>query len=116
VADLRAAAARYPDDARLRDLVARLRRASGEFRELWDRHEVSVPRSAVKRLRHPEVGWLDLDCEALHDPERDHWIIIYTASPGTPAYDALQLLRVVGRQQLIPADSGEPGWPTARWD
>ncbi|WP_215547793.1 hypothetical protein [Amycolatopsis sp. CA-230715] len=31
--------------------------------------EVEVRRSASKRLWHPAVGWLDLEREALHDPD-----------------------------------------------
>jgi hypothetical protein len=46
------------------------------------------------------VGWLDLDCEALHDPDRDQWVVLYTALPGTPSREALRLLRVVGTQDL----------------
>jgi hypothetical protein len=37
---------------------------------------------------------------ALHDPERDHWVILYTAVPGTPDHDALRLLNVIGTQDL----------------
>ena len=39
-------------------------------------------------------------CDALHDPERDHWIILYTAVPGTPDHDALRLLSVIGTQEM----------------
>lgn len=98
VADLLAAAARYPRDPGIRDLVGRLLGASEEFRRLWAERELQVRRSTHKRIRHPEVGWLDLDCDALHDPERDHWIILYTAAPGTPTHRALQLLKVLGTQ------------------
>ena len=66
----------------------------------WADVEVSTRRSTRKRLRHPAVGWLNLDCDALHDPERDHWIILYTAVPGTPDHDALRLLNVIGTQDL----------------
>ncbi|MCO6003995.1 helix-turn-helix transcriptional regulator [Actinoallomurus purpureus] len=100
VADLRAAAALYPHDAGVRRLVERLRAASPEFRGLWAEHDVQVRRSASKRLRHPLVGWLDLDCEALHDPHRDQWTIFYTAAPGSPSQEALRLLKVVGTQDL----------------
>lgn len=100
VADLRAAAARYPDDPEIHALIDDLQRSSSEFRELWARHEVTAQRSTTKRLHHPSLGWLDLDCEALHDPDRDHWIILYSAAPGTPARDALKLLKVIGTQQL----------------
>jgi transcriptional regulator with XRE-family HTH domain len=100
VADLRATAARYPHDAGVRRLVERLRAASPEFGDLWAEHDVQVRRSASKRLRHPLVGWLDLDCEALHDPYRDQWTIFYTAAPGSPSQEALRLLKVIGTQDL----------------
>ena len=100
VADLRAASARYPEDAALRALIDRLNSISADFRDLWADVEVSTRRSTRKRLRHPAVGWLNLDCDALHDPERDHWIILYTAVPGTPDHDALRLLNVIGTQDL----------------
>jgi len=100
VADLRAASARYPGDSGVRRLVARLLAASPEFRGLWAEQDVQVRRSAHKRLRHPVVGWLDLDCEALHDPDRDQWVVLYTAPPGTPSHEALRLLKVVGTQDL----------------
>ena len=96
VADLRAAAARYPRDAGVRQLVDRLLAASAGFRDLWAERDVEARRSARKRLRHPVVGWLDLDCEALHDPDRDQWVVLYTA----PSHEALRLLRVVGTQDL----------------
>jgi len=100
VADLRAAAARYPGDGGIRQLTGRLLAASAEFRRLWAERDVQARRSAHKRLRHPAVGWLDLDCEALHDPGRDQWVVLYTAPPGTPSHEALRLLRVVGTQDL----------------
>jgi transcriptional regulator with XRE-family HTH domain len=100
VADLRAAAARYPNDPGVRRLVDRLSGASADFRARWAEQDVDVLRSTSKRIRHPEVGWLDLDCEALHDPQRDQWIILYTAAPGTPSHEALRLLKVVGTQDL----------------
>jgi transcriptional regulator with XRE-family HTH domain len=100
VADLRAAAARYPRDSGIRQLVDRLLAVSTEFRELWTEQEVQVRRSTRKRLRHPLVGWLDLDCEALHDPHQDQWIVLYTAAAGTPSHEALRLLKVVGTQDL----------------
>ncbi|MFI6322001.1 helix-turn-helix transcriptional regulator [Nonomuraea sp. NPDC050556] len=78
VADLRAAAARYPDDPGIKDLVARLAAASEEFVRLWAGHDVTVRRSARKRLRHPRSGWLELDCETLHVPEGDQWVVFYT--------------------------------------
>lgn len=77
-AELRVALSRYPDDPYLRDLLADLLARSADFRDRWDRGEVGAWRSALKRVRHPEQGWVDLDVETLHDPERDHWVMLYT--------------------------------------
>lgn len=100
VADLRTVRGRYPDDPALTGLIDRLRTTSSEFRDLWAQIDVQVRRSTRKRLRHPSIGWLTLDCDALHDPATDHWLILYTATPGTPDHDALRLLNVIGTQDL----------------
>ena len=102
VAGLRGCAARYPDDPRITTLIARLRAESQEFRDLWAAQDVNVARGNRKRLRHPVVGWLDLDCQALLDPVTDQWLILYTAAPGTPTHEALELLKVIGTQDLAP--------------
>lgn len=100
VADLRAAAARYPDDPDLKDLVAELREKSERFAALWDAHLVERRRSATKTIEHPAVGTLVLDCDALHLPDTDQRLIVYSAAPGTADADALALLRVIGVQEL----------------
>ncbi|MFG1823544.1 helix-turn-helix transcriptional regulator [Microbispora bryophytorum] len=100
VADLRAASARRPDDARLAELVRRLRARSEEFSALWDTHDVAVRRADVKRFLHPVVGPLELDCEVMLSPEHDQRLIVYTARPGSESYERLELLRVVGLQDL----------------
>lgn len=46
-----------------------------------------------KRLRHPAVGQLDLDFEALELPsEPGLQLNVYTAPAGSPTSDALMLL------------------------
>ncbi|WP_256385578.1 MULTISPECIES: hypothetical protein [unclassified Pseudonocardia] len=60
-AELRAALARYPDDPYLLGLIQDLTVRSPEFRERWEHCEVGFWRSAFKRIRHPERGWLDVD-------------------------------------------------------
>ncbi|MDX3659520.1 helix-turn-helix transcriptional regulator [Streptomyces sp. ID05-26A] len=77
-AELRTALGRYPDDGYLRSLYAELTATSTSFREYWDRGEVGSWRSSVKRIRHPNRGWLHFGIEMLHDPERDHWVMLYT--------------------------------------
>jgi transcriptional regulator with XRE-family HTH domain len=100
VSDLRMAAARHPGDGRIGGLVERLRDGSEEFRELWESAPVVAHRSSRKRINHPVVGWLDLDCTSLHDPDRDQWVVIHTAQIGSPSHEDLRLLKVLGTQQM----------------
>lgn len=76
-AALRATLSRYPDDPYLLGLFQDLMARSPAFRERWEHGEVDVWRSVFKRLRHPTAGWLDFEVEMLHDPERDHWFMLY---------------------------------------
>lgn len=98
VADLRAAAARYPSDPGIRDLLGRLRAASPEFVRRWEEHRVSARRGTTKRIDHPVVGPLELDCEVLDITDRGQRLILYTAAPGSRTVEALRLLAVVGTQ------------------
>jgi transcriptional regulator with XRE-family HTH domain len=93
VADLRAAAARYPDDKGIADLVAEMLALSPIFAELWARHEVEVRRDSRKQFVHPVAGPLDLRCQVLHIPDRDQRLVIYTAEPGSPTQMALCAMR-----------------------
>ncbi len=60
LARFRAAAARHPADPQFAALIERLHAASPEVREWWPRHDVAPLASGRKRLRHPELGELDL--------------------------------------------------------
>lgn len=77
-AELRTALGRYPEDGYLRGLRAELAANSATFRDYWDRGEVITSRSATKQLHHPTYGRVSFDIELLHDPERDHWVMLYT--------------------------------------
>jgi transcriptional regulator with XRE-family HTH domain len=103
VADLRAAAARYPADPGIQDLIARLRTHSPDFVRRWDKHRVCVRRSGTKQLRHPVVGELELEYEILEIPDRGQRLIIYTAAPGSRSVEGLQLLSVVGGTSWSPS-------------
>lgn len=61
VAEYRAAMAEHVAEPAWKCLVTRLTRASPEFAELWERHEVASPENLTKRFMHPEVGLLKLN-------------------------------------------------------
>ncbi|BCB81259.1 helix-turn-helix transcriptional regulator [Phytohabitans flavus] len=104
VAELRAAAGQYPDDPGIHGLIARLRAASPEFVRRWEQQRVCVRHgTTVKRVRHPVVGELELECETLNIAGHGQRLIIYSAAPGSRTAEALKLLAVVGTQW--PADS-----------
>ncbi len=100
VADLRAAIARRPEDPEATTMVRTLRAASGHFAELWDRHDVAVRRADRKRIVHPLVGVIDLDCEVLATQHQDQRLVILSPRAGTEAAGQLELLRVIGHQDL----------------
>ncbi|MFE2638589.1 helix-turn-helix transcriptional regulator [Streptomyces scopuliridis] len=101
VADLRAAAGRYPADQRLRRLVEELRADSDRFAELWESGAVGHHEAARKTVDHPRVGPLTLDCDVLTVAGSDLRIMIYTAEPGTEDAERLALLTVFGTQTLV---------------
>ncbi|MEQ4721305.1 helix-turn-helix transcriptional regulator [Nonomuraea sp. B19D2] len=94
VADLRAAAGRYPDDRKLQALVTELLALSPHFAELWSRYEVELRRQQRKRVTHPVVGEIDVICQVMAVPDRDDLrLVLYTAEPGSPSHQALRDLR-----------------------
>lgn len=102
VSDLRGTFARRSGDADVTSLVEDLNAQSAEFRTLWEQHDVSVRRSDLKTLRHPEVGLIRLRCEVLLTPEEDVRLLAFFPLEGTDAADKLQLLRVIGQQAFQP--------------
>jgi hypothetical protein len=77
---LRLEAGRNPHDKALITLVGELSTQSELFRQHWASHNVKFHRSGRKRLRHPAVGELDLNFEAMEVPsEPDLRLNLYTA-------------------------------------
>jgi hypothetical protein len=110
VAILRAEAGRDPYDRRLSDLIGELSTRSEEFRVRWAAHNVKFHRTGAKSLHHPLVGDLTLTYEALELPaDTGQRILVYTAEPGSPSDDALNLLASWSStlSQVSPAEFGE---------
>jgi hypothetical protein len=90
---LRLEAGRNPHDKALIELVGELSTRSELFRRRWASQDVKFHRSGQKRLRHPEVGQLDLDFEGMElTSSPGLQLNVYSAPPGTPTADALKLL------------------------
>ena len=90
---LRSEAGRDPHDKALHDLIGELCTRSEPFRTRWAAHNVRLHRIGVKSLRHPVVGDLTLDCDAMELPaDTGLTVIAYSAEPGSPSADNLRLL------------------------
>ena len=103
---LRLEAGRNPHDKALIELVGELSTQSPLFRQRWASQDVRFHRSGQKRLRHPVVGQLDLNFEAMELPsEPGLQLNIYTAAAGSPAADALKLLASwAASQERLPTE------------
>ncbi|MFE0764218.1 helix-turn-helix transcriptional regulator [Streptomyces smyrnaeus] len=108
VADLQAAAARRGRDAEVTKMVAVLRRRSQEFATLWDTHDVAVRRMDHKRIVHPLLGVIELDCFNLLSEDGRQRLLWFTAPPGSRGAEQLELLSVVGTQELSATESTAP--------
>jgi transcriptional regulator with XRE-family HTH domain len=100
VADLRTAYARPQTRDRAEVIVRALLERSPEFGEIWHDHEVGVGHGPEKRLWHPELGVLTLQCQLLHDLDQGQVLLVFTATPGTESHEKLALLAVLGRQRM----------------
>ncbi|MFD0887371.1 hypothetical protein ACFQ08_22745 [Streptosporangium algeriense] len=65
---------------------------------------VYVHRHGTKRFRHPAIGDLDLDYEAFELPgDQALTLLTYSAEPGTPSGDGLQLLAAWAARNQSPS-------------
>ncbi|MGW4638129.1 helix-turn-helix transcriptional regulator [Sphaerisporangium sp. NPDC004334] len=100
VSYLRMAVTRYPGNPELEGLVAELIAGSEEFAALWNSHGFHIERHLRQTVRHPQVGPIELDFDVLTVPDQEQQVVVFTAEPGSSAYQALQLLRVIGTQRM----------------
>jgi hypothetical protein len=93
VALLRTEAGRDPYDRDLSDLIGELSTRSDDFRVRWADHNVRLHITGRKSIHHPTVGALDLPFQFLPLPgDPGQSLLTYTAEPGTPSQEALNLL------------------------
>ncbi len=100
VASLRVAYGALGERSRAGDIVRELSEDSAEFRELWAVHEVRRRFEDHKVLIHPEVGPIEVDCQALFTEDESQALVVLTAAPGSEAASRLELLRVLGTQRV----------------
>lgn len=101
VANLRAAYAAMGPKSRAGELVRVLQKESAEFAEIWDRHEVANRFEDHKVLVHPQLGEIEVDCQALFTEDQSQALLVLTAPPRTEAFDKLQLLGVLGTEKFV---------------
>ncbi|MDQ0648452.1 hypothetical protein QFZ53_002648 [Microbacterium natoriense] len=99
-ASLRAALGAWGLTSRAADIEKALRAASPEFVGYWEDHEVRRRFEDHKVLVHPELGEIEVDCQALITPDESCALIVLTAAPGSEAAGKLDLLRVLGTQRV----------------
>ena len=100
VADLNAVAARRSRDSEVAGMTAALRKRSPEFAALWDTHDVGLRRTDHKRIVHPTLGVIELDCHSLFSEDGRQRLLWFTAPPGTEGAAQLELLGVIGTQDM----------------
>ncbi|MFC1411580.1 helix-turn-helix transcriptional regulator [Streptacidiphilus sp. N1-12] len=98
VMGLRSTLARYPSDPAVTALIDELRDSSAEFARLWEQHDVQAAPMLTKTFRHPVVGEITVDCDALTLTDRDQNLVLYSAPQGSRSAEALALLSVLGAE------------------
>lgn len=93
VAILRTEAGRDPHNRELHDLIGELCTRSDEFARTWGAHDVRHHGTGFKTFHHPVVGELTLAFEGLEmASEPGLTLTVYTAEPGSPSAERMQLL------------------------
>lgn len=112
VAAMRAETGRHPCHPRVKGVLMRLLDHSPEFRALWDAQQVREKLSGIKRIRHPDVGELELRYETFAlTTDEGQTLCTYTVDPGSPSHVALLSL-ADGRSQTEPSIPSTGTTPT----
>lgn len=102
VADLRAAAARRDaKDPEVGSMIRTLLDVSPEFAALWADHDVAFRRDDRKRIVHPTIGVIEVNCLNLFSEDGRQRLLWFTPAVGTDSAGLLELLAVVGTQEVV---------------
>jgi transcriptional regulator with XRE-family HTH domain len=96
VSDLRRATGRFPQDARLAELIHDLSTGNRRFAGLWATGTVAAHREDHKTIEHPSVGPVTVDCDVLTDGDSELKIVIMTTAPGSTDETKLRLAAIAG--------------------
>ncbi|GGL92131.1 helix-turn-helix transcriptional regulator [Nakamurella endophytica] len=103
VASLRAAYGAMGPRSAAGELVRELSRRSPEFVRLWEAQEVGRRFEDHKVLVHPELGPIEVDCQALFTEDESQILLVLTAAPHTEDAGKLALLSVLGTERFAGA-------------
>ncbi|MFC6061969.1 helix-turn-helix transcriptional regulator [Streptomyces ochraceiscleroticus] len=108
-ARFRAAMAEHVAEPAWKALLKRLQRASPEFRELWDRHEVLCARAKTKTFENPEVGLVRVANTPLYVGAREGIrVTVYSPQDETSRerLERLRELAVAAEEAKAAAEAG----------
>ncbi|MFD8270874.1 helix-turn-helix transcriptional regulator [Streptomyces flaveolus] len=115
VADLRAAAARRDaKDPEAGTMIRTLLDVSPEFAALWADHDVAFRRDDRKRIVHPTIGVIEVNCLNLFSEDGRQRLLWFTPAVGTDSAGLLELLAVVGTQEVVSAPTRTEGSASRR--
>ncbi|WP_405885303.1 helix-turn-helix transcriptional regulator [Streptomyces sp. NBC_01136] len=100
VSQLRTAHVDSDQSRRTTALIQQLQALSTEFTHLWNQHEIGFRHDERKTIVHPELGHLQLHCQALFATDPAQAMLIFTATPGSDSYEKLRLLSAMGTYPL----------------
>jgi transcriptional regulator with XRE-family HTH domain len=115
VADLRAAAARRDaKDPEVGMMIRTLLDVSPEFAALWADHDVAFRRDDRKRIVHPTIGVIEVNCLNLFSEDGRQRLLWFTPAVGTESAELLDLLAVVGTQEVVSSPTRTGGSASRR--
>ena len=98
LAEFRAETGQRLGDPDVEFQVERLKQASPEFQESWDRYDILGFESRERLFHHPAVGVLQMEHHQVSPSDRpDLHIVVYTPAPGSDAGEQMQRLMGSGQ-------------------